>query len=181
MHQRARFAPPRRCAYRAVSLEPGPRLVYAAPVSATPHYVFSMEIQAQAEDIDGLNHVSNLVYLRWVQDVATSHSRVVGYDIDAYRQLGAVFVVRRHEIDYLRSAMLGDRIVLRTWIDSWKAVSSVRMTSIVRIGGPGDAPGEESDIELARARTTWAFVSTDTGRPVRVPEALRERFLHPVL
>lgn len=140
-----------------------------------------MQIHAQPGDIDDLNHVSNLVYLRWVQDVATAHSRALGFDIEAYRGMGAVFVVRRHEIDYLRSAMLGDRIVLRTWIDTWKAVSSVRMTSIVRVGGPGDAPGEESDIELARARTTWAFVSTDTGRPVRIPEDLRERFLRPIL
>jgi acyl-CoA thioester hydrolase len=164
-----------------VSLEPEPRLVYATPVSATPHFVFSMEIHAQAEEIDDLNHVSNLVYLRWVQDVATAHSRAIGYDIEDYRRLGAVFVIRRHEIDYLRSAMLGDRIVLRTWIDTWKAVSSVRMTSIVRVGGPGDAPGEASDVELARARTTWAFVSTDNGRPVRIPPELRDRFLHPVL
>jgi acyl-CoA thioester hydrolase len=140
-----------------------------------------MEIHAQAADIDDLNHVSNLVYLRWVQDVATAHSAALGYDIEAYREMGAVFVIRRHEIDYLRSAMLGDRIMLRTWIDTWKAVSSVRLTSIVRVGGPGDAPGEEGDVELARARTTWAFVSTDSGRPVRIPEDLRNRFLRPIL
>ena len=172
-----------------MSLEPEPRLVYAAPVSATPHFVFSMEIHAQAEEIDDLNHVSNLVYLRWVQDVATAHSRAIGYDIEDYRRLGAVFVIRRHEIDYLRSAMLGDRIMLRTWLETWKAVSSVRVTSIVRVGGPGDAlgeapgeaPGAANDIELARARTTWAFVSTDNGRPVRIPTELRDRFLHPVL
>lgn len=164
-----------------MSLEPGPPLVYAAPVSATPHFVFSMEIRAQPEDIDDLNHVSNLVYVRWVQDVATAHSRAIGYDMDAYRKLGAVFVVRRHEIDYLRSAMLGDRILLRTWVDTLKAASSVRMTSILRVGGPGDAPGDENHVELARGRTTWAFVSTDSGRPVRMPEEMRDRFLRPIL
>lgn len=142
------------------------------------HYVFSLEVRAEAADIDELDHVSNLVYVRWVQQAATSHSAAIGWDFEAYRRLGAVFVVRRHEIDYLRSAVLGDRIVLRTWVDSWKAVSSVRMTSIVRLDGPGDAP--EGGTELARARTTWALVSTDTGRPVRIPDDLRERFLRPV-
>jgi acyl-CoA thioester hydrolase len=162
-------------------LEPCSALDYAAHVSETPHYVFSMEIRAQAADIDELDHVSNLVYVRWVQEVASAHSAALGYDFEAYRRMGAVFVVRRHEIDYLRSAVLGDRIALRTWVDSWKAASSVRMTSIVRLTGPGDAPGEDGGTELARARTTWALVSLDSGRPVRIPTELRDRFVRPVL
>jgi acyl-CoA thioester hydrolase len=139
-----------------------------------------MEVRAEAADIDDLDHVSNLVYVRWVQQVAEAHSTAVGYDFEAYRRLGAVFVVRRHEIDYLRSAVLNDRVGLRTWVDSWKAASSVRMTSIVRLGGPGDAPGE-NETELARARTTWALVSMDSGRPVRIPPEVSDRFVRPVL
>jgi acyl-CoA thioester hydrolase len=170
-------------------VEPAARLVYAARVADHPHTVFSMEVRAEAADIDDLDHVSNLVYVRWVQQVAAAHSTAVGYDFEAYRKLGAVFVVRRHEIDYLRSAVLGDRIGLRTWVDSWKAASSVRMTSIVRLGGPGDAvgdasieaSGDDNAIELARARTTWALVSLDSGRPVRIPPELSDRFVRPVL
>jgi acyl-CoA thioester hydrolase len=162
-------------------LEPGPELVYAARVAEHSHYVFSMEVRAEPADIDNLDHVSNVVYVRWVQQAAEAHSTAIGWDFEAYRRLGAVFVIRRHEIDYLRSAVLGDRIGLRTWVESWKAVSSVRMTSIVRLGGPGDAPGEEGGIELARARTTWALVSMNSGRPVRMPDDLRDRFLRPVL
>jgi acyl-CoA thioester hydrolase len=171
-------------------VEPAARLVYAARVADHPHYVFSMEVRAEAADIDDLDHVSNLVYVRWVQQVAEAHSTAVGYDFEAYRRLGAVFVVRRHEVDYLRSAVLGDRIGLRTWVDSWKAASSIRMTSIirlggVRLGGPGDAPGDASGddnvIELARARTTWALVSMDSGRPVRIPPEVSDRFVRPVL
>lgn len=142
--------------------------------------VFSLERRATPEDIDDLEHVSNLVYLRWVQDVATAHSEAAGYDFAAYQRLGAVFVVRRHEIDYLRSALLGDRIELRTWVESWKAATSVRVTSIVRLGGPDDASGQAAEVELARARTTWALVSTSNGRPVRIPPELREAFLTPV-
>ena len=39
---------------------------------------FSIPITATAADIDELGHVSNLVYLRWVLDVAMAHSRAVG-------------------------------------------------------------------------------------------------------
>lgn len=145
-----------------------------------PSYpVFSLERRAAPEDIDDLEHVSNLVYLRWVQEVATAHSEAVGYDLATYQRLGAIFVVRRHEIDYLRSALLGDRIELRTWVESWKAASSVRITSIVRLSGPGDLPGQNTEIELARARTTWVLVSTSNSRPVRIPQELRDAFLQP--
>lgn len=129
-----------------------------------------MDIVAAPEDIDGLGHVSNLVYVRWVQDVAAAHSTAVGYGLDAYRDLGLVFVVRRHEIDYLRPAYAGDSIRLRTWVESWKAATSVRMTSIWRIG-------DGEPVELARASTLWALVAMDSGRPRRIPDELRQVFV----
>jgi acyl-CoA thioester hydrolase len=127
---------------------------------------FAIDIVASPDEIDELNHVSNLVYLRWVLRVAQAHSTAVGYDWDAYRELGAVFVVRRHEIDYLRPAFAGDQISLRTWVDTWKGVSCVRKTSIVRSDG----------VEVARASTLWAFVSNETGRPQRIPAELKSDF-----
>lgn len=75
---------------------------------------FSMPITAVAADIDELGHVSNLVYLRWVLDTALAHSRSVGWDIPQYQQLGAVFVVRRHEIDYIAPVTIGQTITAET-------------------------------------------------------------------
>ena len=60
---------------------------------------FAMPITPVPDDIDELGHVSNLVYLRWVGDVAMAHSRSAGWDYARYRELGAIFMVRRHEID----------------------------------------------------------------------------------
>ena len=124
-------------------------------------------VVAGAGDIDELEHVSNLVYLRWVLEVARAHSDAVGWDTAAYRELGAIWVVRRHEIDYARSARLGDEVALTTWVDSWKRVSCVRRTDVVR---------RADDRVLARAATTWAFVEIDSGRPTRIPEAVQNRF-----
>jgi acyl-CoA thioester hydrolase len=119
-----------------------------------------------AADIDELAHVSNLVYLRWVLEAARAHSDARGWDPAAYRELGSTWVVRRHEIEYLRSAKLGDTITVTTWVDAWKRVSCVRRTEIALQGGE----------LLARAATTWAFVELATGRPTRIPEALQSRF-----
>ena len=43
-----------------------------------------MPIVAEAADIDELGHVSNLVYVRWVLDVAMGHSRSLGWDHAQY-------------------------------------------------------------------------------------------------
>lgn len=129
-------------------------------MSAAAGFRFRTETIAAPADIDELGHVSNLVYLRWVLEVALAHSDALGYDGAAYRELGASFMVRRHEIDYLRPALEGQRIDLSTWVDSWKRASCVRCTEIA-VAGEGAV--------LARAATTWVFVSLSTGRPQRIP------------
>jgi acyl-CoA thioester hydrolase len=128
---------------------------------------FTVELAVAAEDIDLLGHASNVAYLRWVQDVARAHSEAVGFGYEAYRGLGAVFVVRRHEIDYLRPALPGDRLRLVTWVERWTAATSLRRTDVTRAAG-----GEV----LARAATTWALVSLETGKPVRIDAAIRRAF-----
>ncbi len=125
---------------------------------------FAIELEVAAADIDDLGHVGNLVYVRWVLDAATAHSTALGWDLGAYRRAGGVFVVRRQEVDYLRPAFLGERVRVETWVEALSRVTSVRRTRIVR----GAA-------ELARASTTWAFVSLD-GRPIRIPEAVVAAF-----
>ncbi len=126
---------------------------------------FRFPIVASSADIDELGHVSNLVYLRWVLDAATAHSAARGWGHAEYRARGAVFVVRRHELDYLAPVLANEELVAETWVDAWKAASCVRRTEIVR--------GVHI---VARAATTWAFVSLASGRPIRIPEDLRALF-----
>lgn len=131
----------------------------------TNPYVITRDVSAN--DIDELGHVSNLVYVRWVLDIARAHSTALGYDSAAYLAMGAAFVVRRQEVDYKRSAMPDQKVELRTWVEDWKRVSSTRCTEI-RLAG--------AETVLTRARTQWAFVSLSDGRPTRIPADLRDAF-----
>jgi len=140
---------------------------------AAVEVAFRMDVAVADGDIDMLEHASNIAYVRWVQDVALAHSDAVGLDFAAYRELGAVFVVRRHEIDYLRPVLRGDRLELRTWIDSAFAAKCKRATSIVKVTGDG------AELEVARAMTTWGYVEIATGRPTRIPESVRVAFGRP--
>jgi len=125
---------------------------------------FVVPLTVVRSEIDELGHASNIAYLHWVQDVAKAHSESVGWDHAAYVKLGGVFVVTKHEIEYLAPAMNGDELQLITWIESWTAVTSERRTRIERAGKV-----------LARCTTTWAFVSLE-GKPRRIPAEVLAAF-----
>ncbi len=129
--------------------------------------VYMREFPARAEDCDELGHVSNLVYLRWVLEAAQAHSEAVGWSLQRYLEAGTVWVVRSHEITYLRPAQPGDPIEVRTWVESFKAASSPRCTEILRAS---------DGTLLARARTIWALMGTKNGRPCRIPPEMRADF-----
>jgi acyl-CoA thioester hydrolase len=128
---------------------------------------FSHTITVEDVDIDELMHASNIAFVRWLQDVAYAHSRHVGYGFDEYRRVGGVFVVRRTEIDYLRPALRGDVLELRTWLSSWMAAKYQRETEIQRVS---------DGVMLAKASVTWGFLDMITGRPRRVPDEVRIAF-----
>ena len=127
-----------------------------------------MPIAVVAADIDELEHAGNLSYVRWILDVAMAHSRALGWDHAQYRALGAVFVVRRHEVDYIAQVREGEALVGETWVDAWRLASCVRATELRR--------GMQV---VARGATTWAFISMTSGRPQRIPDELRAKFGDP--
>ena len=126
-----------------------------------------MEITVVGPDLDALGHVNNIVYVRWLQDVATAHATAVGVTHAELLRIGAVFVVRKHEIEYLKPGFLGEDITLRTYVSWWKGASCERVTSIER---------SSDGTVLARAKTLWAFVTADSGRPTRLPAGIIHAF-----
>jgi acyl-CoA thioester hydrolase len=128
---------------------------------------FALELTVEAADVDALGHVNNIVYVRWLQDVATAHANAVGVGHADLVRISAAFVVRKHEIEYLRPGFLGERITLRTHVSWWKGASCERVTSIERTA---DAA------VLARAKTLWAFVNGQTGKPTRLPAEIITAF-----
>ncbi len=94
--------------------------------------VYRLPFDVVDDDIVALGHASNIAFVRWIQEVAIAHSSAVGLSLDAYQRLGAVFVVVRHEIDYLRPGLRGDVVEARTWISSVMAAKCHRATELVR-------------------------------------------------
>lgn len=116
-------------------------------------------IPTDANDWNG--HVNNVSYVQWMQDVATSHSEAQGCTFASCQKLGAAWVVRSHQIEYLRPAFAGEEIEVQTWVCNLKRTRSLRRYRFVRV---------KDGAVLAKAETDWVFINTQTGRPMSVPE-----------
>ena len=72
-----------------------------------------------------------------------------GLGPDVYFELGVVWVVRRHDIEYLLPALEGEELDAWTWVETLRGATSLRRTVIRR-----------DDRDLARAATTWVLIDT---------------------
>jgi acyl-CoA thioester hydrolase len=124
-----------------------------------------MTFLAGEEHIDELGHVNNAVWVQWIQQVAVAHWDAVA---DPAHKDAYYWVVVRHEIDYLRAAYPGDRIIARTWVGD--APKGARFDRHVEFTGPDGKP-------CVRAKTDWAIIDKAAGRPIRVPTAVVAPFL----
>lgn len=134
-------------------------------MSADEYY--ELLIAVTADDIDVLRHVNNTVYLRWVQDAAVAHWAASATDEE---KSSVAWVVVRHEIDYVSSAVREDDVIARTWVGGTVKHYFERHTEILRT---------KDRKLLARARTLWCPIDLRSGRPMRASEDLLRRFSVP--
>lgn len=129
--------------------------------------IFDHSHHVRPEDIDGVGHVNNLSYVRWLQDAAVAHSAAQGWPTSAYYELGQGWVVRSHFVEYLSPAFADDKVIVRTWVSEMKRVTSARQYYIFRV-----CDGKL----LVKAETQWAFVNFATLQPCRAPEDVVKSF-----
>jgi acyl-CoA thioester hydrolase len=126
---------------------------------------FTTTFTAGPGDIDELGHVNNAVWVSWIQDVATAHWLAVA---DPAHVAAYVWVVMRHEIDYLGNIALAETATARTWInDPPRGARFNRNMEFYAADGR----------VVVRAVTTWALIDNATRRIARVPAELAARFL----
>jgi acyl-CoA thioester hydrolase len=112
--------------------------------------------------IDANDHVNNVAYLQWMQDVAILHFRALG-GTAMMEGHGASWVARSHRIEYLRPVFRGEELQVKTWIVTMDRVRSLRRYEF--------AKGEQV---VVTGETDWVFVDANTGRPKRIPEEMKD-------
>jgi acyl-CoA thioester hydrolase len=133
----------------------------------SPIAPFEMLRVVQNDEIDELNHVNNVVYLAWVNDIAVAHWNSL--TTPALRSKH-IWVALRHEIDYKAEALLGETIRVRTWTGVARGLRYARHTRIYRA---------ENDALLAEALTQWCPMDALTRKPARPPAEIAALFGRP--
>ena len=125
---------------------------------------FMHPIKVQESDIDELGHVNNVVYLRYVQEVAAAHWEQKTPEPVKKNYL---WVVLRHEIDYHKPAFSGDELIGFTWVGEHNGAKIERFVSLYKKG---------SNKPLAEAKTIWCLLDADSMRPKRINEEVLTAF-----
>jgi acyl-CoA thioester hydrolase len=126
--------------------------------------IYTMRIKVREEDLDDLLHVNNVRYVQWIQDISKEHWYRVA--VAPYRD-SAVWVVRNHNIHYKNAAVLGDTIVMKTYIQATRGALSTRVVEMYK---------EESGELLVHSKTEWALLHSETLRPMRISEDISQLF-----
>jgi acyl-CoA thioester hydrolase len=114
-------------------------------------------------DIDFAGVVSNLSYVRWLEDLRNLLAANV-LPIAAMLQRRLAPALIRTEIDYLAPVRLPDTLTGRMWV-----AEAGRARYILAAEFTSQASGQLT----ARARQTGVFVSTETLRLVPLPDEFR--------
>jgi acyl-CoA thioester hydrolase len=124
-----------------------------------PHILYT---RVHAEDIDGLQHTNNAVYVDWCQRAAWGHSIALGLDLERYRALDRAMVITYSEFHYLQASQADQEIAVATWIVDWDGkLTMARRFQVLRV---------DDGVTLLRAAMRFACVEISSGRPRRMPQ-----------
>jgi acyl-CoA thioester hydrolase len=109
-------------------------------------------------ECDSYGHVNNANYLNYLEFGRYEYLRSIGFDYPALIRAGFGIYVARVEIDYRKSAVPEDALLIRSWPVKKGAVSGIIAQEIRR-----------GDDLIVEAKVTWASVGSK-GMPVKLPK-----------
>ena len=130
-----------------------------------PH---TIGVTVAAEDIDGLQHTNNTVYIRWCELAAWSHSTSLGLDLASYQRLDRAMAMTQCEYQYLQATKQEEELLVSTWIATWdRRLTMQRRLQIIR---PADGA------TILRGSMRFVCIELSSGRPRRLPPEFIEGY-----
>lgn len=125
---------------------------------------FSKEVIVVNSDLDELNHVNNIRYMAWVQEISKEHWSFLSKDRmnDKY-----FWVVRSHNITYYKPAIRGNILTIKTYVPESKGPISKRIVEFYL-----DLP----ENKIAHCETDWILMDSRSGKPCRIPKEILDLF-----
>lgn len=129
-----------------------------------PAEVFTQTRTVSRDDLDENNHVNNVRYVEWIQEIAREHWGTRASDSlkETY-----FWVAIRYEIDYKKEALLGDELLIETYVGDTTFVTSDRYINI---------KNKKTGALVVAAKSNWCLMDAATKRPTKITDELRGVF-----
>lgn len=114
------------------------------------------EITVGEEHLDQNNHVNNVQYVKWVEEMATEHWERVKH-MTKYRN--EYWVMYDHHIQYKKQVFLGDKITMKTYPLEPEGLKQPRKVEFYRNGEL-----------MVDSRTLWILCDHQTHKIVRIEQ-----------
>ena len=122
----------------------------------------------RSSELYSFGHVNHAVFLNYLEHARFAALERAGFTFSMLEERGWGLFVVRIEVDYLSEATRGNRLLVRTWADSFRRTSMVLAQEIVRAEAP--------ETLVAQAETTTVWMGPNR-KPIRVPEEVRAGLL----
>lgn len=129
---------------------------------------FESEITVRPDDIDMNNHVH---YSKYLDYLLAARYEQMGRDykvpMEEFIKLGYSWVASKVEIEFKRALMLNDTAVVQTQIESYSGAQVIVNFWIYK----------KNPMKIAaQGKVAYTMVSITSGRPVRIPEEIIEKY-----
>ncbi|WP_255423398.1 thioesterase family protein [Undibacterium sp. CY21W] len=130
---------------------------------------YTLKLTPASSDIDGLQHTNNAVYVQWCEVIGWAHSEQLGLSLSNYQELNRAMAIRHAEYDYLLPSVLGDKLILGTWIvASDGKLNMERRFQLIR---------EADQAIIMRGKWDLVCIEISTGKPKRMPPEFCDIYL----
>ena len=129
------------------------------------HKTFSHNVKIYYEDTDSGGVVYYANYLKYFERARTEALLTIGLsNLKIKDEFNSLIIVKSCNIEYKKSAYLGDNLIIKSFISSLSKTSFVMDQSIYR-----------DDLLIVDAKIHLVFVN-ETGKPVKIPGLISEKF-----
>jgi len=140
---------------RVFPFEPFPKI---APVENP----FVMKRQVQWMDLDSYEHVNNVVYVNYAEEIAAQDFAARGWSPAELRNAGLGVATRRVHVQYLSVAVWGEPLTISTHMLSLHETGGSRYVGIARTDGAS----------VAECILDWELVDRQSGQAQALPDGL---------
>jgi acyl-CoA thioester hydrolase len=133
-----------------------------------PAGIFTMTRRVIWSDLDPAQHLNNAMYLVYIEECGMQVIAAHGWPVSRMAAGGFAILLRRHQIQYLRPAFMGDELIISTWASGVKRSTATRHYTIERA---------QDCARIANIHTLGVWVDLSTGKPIRIPPEFLADFI----